>query len=72
MIFVSKSVVHFQTRCGLKFFLPYGPMLTKTKKKNVQHLKFRQSLYKLDRDPPWSMHEFWGVNLLRTFRGNVV
>ena len=24
--------MYFQRRCRLKFFLPYGPMLTKTKK----------------------------------------
>ena len=32
-LFGSESVVHYQTRCCLKFFLLYGPMLTKTKKK---------------------------------------
>ncbi len=29
----SMSVAYFQTRCRLKLFLPYGPMLRKTKKK---------------------------------------
>ncbi len=43
-IFGSKSVVHFQTRCHLKFFLPYGSMLAKKKKQKmakIQNLKFR-------------------------------
>ncbi len=33
MIWWSESDVYFQRRCRLKFFLPYGSMLTKTKKK---------------------------------------
>ncbi len=38
-ILASKSGVLFQRRCRLKFFLPYGPMLTKTKKKNHKKSK---------------------------------
>ncbi len=34
IFFWSESVVYFQRRCRLKFLLPYGSMLTKTKKKN--------------------------------------
>ncbi len=30
--FGSECDVYFQRRCRLNFFLPYGPMLTKTKK----------------------------------------
>ena len=33
MIFLSESDIYFQRRCRLKFFLPYGRMLTKMKKK---------------------------------------
>ncbi len=36
-----------------------------------QNLKFHQSLCDFGRDPR-SMHEFLGVNLLCTFRGDVV
>ncbi len=35
----------------------------------IQNLKFHQSLYNFGRDP---MHELFGVNLLRIFRGDVV
>ena len=33
MKFWEQTFVHFQTRCRLKFFLPYGPILTKSTKK---------------------------------------
>ena len=33
---VNKSNVYFQMSCHLKLVLPYGPMLTKTKKKIVK------------------------------------
>ncbi len=64
----------FQKRCRLKFFLPYGPMLTKTKIK-MQKSKFWNfaNLYTtLAENVPISMPEFLGVNLLCTFRGNFV
>ena len=40
MIFLSESDMYFQ-RCRLKFLLPYGPMLTKTKKKNKYRKKIK-------------------------------
>ena len=40
MIFLGReSDVYFQRRCRLKFFLPYGSILTKTKKKNRKKSK---------------------------------
>ncbi len=58
-ILESRFVVHFLTRCCLKFFLPYGGMLTKTKK-----MAFRQSLYNLLVETlPKSIHGFLGVNM---------
>ncbi len=62
--------MHFQTRCRLKFFLPYGPMLPK----NGKNPKFeiRQSYATLVENLPMSMHEFLVVNLLCTFRGDLV
>ncbi len=36
--FLSESGAYSQRR-GLKFFVPYGPMLTKTKKNRKQNLK---------------------------------
>ena len=49
----SKSGVLFQMRCHLKRLPPYGPMLTKTKKKwqKFQNLKLHKSLNKFGRDP---------------------
>ncbi len=44
-IFESKSVVHFQTRCRLKFFFSYGPMLTETKKKIGKNPNFEISQF---------------------------
>ncbi len=35
MIFGSESGAYFQMRFRLKFLLPYGPMLTKTKQKKI-------------------------------------
>ena len=51
----SKSVVHFQIRCCLKFFSSEDVVNENEKKKKkmakIQNLKFRQSLYNFDRDP---------------------
>ncbi len=38
----------------------------------IQNLKFRQSLYNFGRDLPRSLHEVFVVNLLCSFRGDVV
>ena len=52
-------------------------MLTKTKKKkkkkNVKNQKFEfhNSLNNVDRGPPKEYARFFGVNLVRTFRGDV-
>ncbi len=55
--FWSKSGVHFQTKCPLKF----------------QNFKFCQFLYNFGRDPPRiSMQEFFAVKLLCTFREDAV
>ncbi len=34
--YTSEYVTYFQRRCRLKFFLPYGPMLTKRKKNCIK------------------------------------
>ena len=43
MIFGNECDVYFQTRCQASFeiFLPYGPMLTKRKKKIIRNQKFK-------------------------------
>ncbi len=79
--FRSKSVAYFQTRCRVKFFLPYGPMLTKTNN-NCQNLpkfvkiskiwNFANLYTTLVETLPGSMNEFLGVNLLCIFRGDFV
>ena len=62
-------------------FLPYhSPMPVNENEKRkkiqlakIQNLKFRQTLYNFGRDPPKKCAYFLGgVNLLRTFRGDVV
>ncbi len=52
--FLEVNVLYtFRQDAIWSFFLPYGPMLTKTKKKwqKIQNLKFHQSLYNFSRDP---------------------
>ncbi len=67
IFFGTRLVAHFQTRCRLKLFLPYGPMLTRTKnnwQKSKIFLKFRQSLYNaLIETLPRSMHDFWSESV---------
>ncbi len=69
--------MHFQTRCRLKFFLPYGPMLTKTKKKKKKWQNSKiwniANLYTtLVETLPRSMHDFFAVSLFCNFRGDVI
>ena len=45
--FLSESDAYFQRRCHLKFFLPYGPMLAKTKKKKK---KKNRKKYKISKN----------------------
>ncbi len=45
--------MHFQRRCRLKLFLPYGPMLTKTKtnvRNNNKKIKFENQKKKMSGD----------------------
>ncbi len=46
MNFRSESGVYFQKRCHLKFLLPYGPMLMKTKKKTIGKNKKKNKILK--------------------------
>ena len=70
-----KSGVFFQRRFCLKLLPPYGAMLTKKKGGGgVQNVKFHNYLNNF-RDPPPPPEYAWffgGVNLMRTFRRDVV
>ena len=72
MIFGSESGAYFQRRCRLKFFVPYGCMLTKTKR-IIKKLNFEKQNNK------WSGNMVdrylslkFGVNPLDGFRENDV
>ena len=71
----SKSGVLFQRICCLNPLPPYGPMLWKTKKKlaKIQNWKFYNSLNNFGRETiSRSMHDFLGVNIICTLRGDIV
>ena len=57
-------------------FIPMWSNVNENEKKlaKIQNLKFHSSLNNFGRDPPYprSMHDFLGVNLVCTFRGDVV
>ncbi len=68
--------MYFQKRCRLKhlFPLPYGPFLTKRKKKSQISQLWNVTILwtTLVEIFPRSMHDCLGVNLMSTFRRGVV
>ncbi len=59
--------MYFQTRCRLKFFLLWSHVNEKWRKSK----NFTNLYTTLVETLPRSMQEFFGVNLLCTFRGDV-
>ncbi len=59
-------------KMSFEFFLPYGPMLTETKKKwqKSKFWNFTIFFKNLVETLPSSMHKFLGANLMCTFRGD--
>ncbi len=70
-IWGNKSGVYFQRMCLLKHLLPYSPMLTKTKKKIANKPKCEVSQF-FEQKRPLPGECMMGVNLMCTFRGDVV
>ncbi len=70
----TKSGVLFQRRCRLKLLPPYCPMLTETKtnwqKSKIWNFTILWAI--LVETLPRSMHDFFGVNVMCTFTGDVV
>ena len=62
----------FQISHILLFPIDYHVKRSKENRKKCQHFKFHNSFTSFGRDPPRSTHEFWGANLVYTFRADVV